>query len=56
MKPGDLVFYAKYGRVNHVAIYIGNGQVINASSPKTGIKISNTYYRTPVAIRRVIKD
>ncbi len=56
MKPGDLVFYAKYGRVNHVAIYIGNGQVINASSPKTGIKISNTYYRTPVAIRRVISD
>ena len=56
VKPGDLFFYAKYGRVNHVAIYIGNGQVINASSPKTGIKISNAYYRTPVAIRRVISD
>ena len=55
-KPGDLFFYAKYGRVNHVAIYIGGGQVINASNPKSGIKIANAYYRTPVAVRRVIND
>ncbi len=55
-KPGDLFFYAKYGRVNHVAIYIGGGQVINASNPKSGIKIANAYYRTPVAVRRVISD
>ncbi len=47
LKPGDLVFYAKGGRINHVAIYIGNGQVVHASSPKTGIKISNYNYRTP---------
>ncbi len=39
LQPGDLVFYAKGGRVNHVALYIGGGQVIHASSPKTGIKI-----------------
>lgn len=55
-KPGDLFFYAKYGRINHVAIYIGGGQVINASSPKTGIKISNAYYRKPAAVRRVISE
>lgn len=50
MRPGDLVFYAKGSRVNHVALYIGNGQVVHASSPKSGIKISNWTYRTPVRI------
>ncbi len=53
-KPGDLVFYAKNGTVNHVAIYIGNGQVIHASSPRTGIKISNATYRTPYCVRRIL--
>lgn len=52
--PGDLVFYAKSGRINHVALYIGNGQVIHASSPKSGIKISNYNYRTPAKIMRVL--
>ncbi|MDD3413563.1 MAG: NlpC/P60 family protein [Lachnospiraceae bacterium] len=56
LKPGDLVFYGKGGTINHVALYIGNGQVIHASSRKTGIKISNVYYRTPLAIRRIIND
>ncbi|MBO5551596.1 MAG: C40 family peptidase, partial [Lachnospiraceae bacterium] len=55
-RPGDLFFYSKAGRINHVAIYIGNGQVINASNPKSGIKINNAYYRTPAAVRRIIKD
>lgn len=55
-QPGDLVFYAKNGRINHVAIYIGNGQVIHASSPKTGIKISSWNYRTPAAIRRYLPN
>lgn len=56
LKPGDLVFYAKGGRINHVAIYIGNGQVIHASSPKTGIKISNYNYRTPYKMVRILQD
>ncbi len=47
IKPGDLIFYSKGGKINHVGIYIGNGQVCHASSPKTGIKISSMYYRTP---------
>lgn len=47
IRPGDLIFYSKGGRINHVGIYIGNGQVLHASSPKTGIKISSMYYRTP---------
>lgn len=53
-QPGDLFFYAKNGTINHVAIYIGNGQVVHASSPRTGIKISNAYYRTPAAVRRIL--
>ncbi len=55
-QPGDLVFYAKNGRINHVAIYIGNGQVIHASSPKTGIKITSWNYRTPAGIRRYLSN
>ena len=53
-QPGDLVFYAKNGYVNHVAIYIGSGQVIHASSPKTGIKISSVNYRTVSSVRRFL--
>ena len=55
-KPGDLVFYAKGGRINHVGIYIGGGQIVNASSPKTGIRISNVHYRTPVKVVRILQD
>lgn len=54
IQPGDLVFYSKNGSINHVAIYIGSGQVIHASSPKTGIKISNVYYRTPAKVVRIL--
>jgi len=53
-KPGDLVFYAKNGVVNHVGIYIGNGQVIHASNPRSGIKISNVSYRSLHSVRRLI--
>lgn len=55
-KPGDLIFYAKGKTINHVAIYIGNGQVVHASSPKTGIKISNVSYRTPFKAVRILYD
>ena len=50
MQPGDLLFYSKGGGVNHVAMYIGNGQVVHASSSKTGIIVSAGNYRTPVRI------
>ena len=55
-QPGDLFFYGNGSRINHVAIYIGNGQVVHASSPKSGIKISGAYYRTPVKVVRVINN
>lgn len=57
MKPGDLIFYAnRSGTVNHVGMYIGNGQVVNAASRRSGIRIYAWNYRTPVAIRNVIGD
>ena len=49
-QPGDLFFYADGGRISHVAIYIGNGQIVHASSPTQGIIISNAYYKTPVCV------
>ncbi len=55
-KPGDLVFYAKGGRINHVAIYIGGGKVCHASSKKTGIRITSAYYRAPVKVVRLLQD
>lgn len=56
IQPGDLIFYTKNGSINHVAIYIGGGQVIHASSPKTGIKISKYNYRKPYRYVRIIND
>ncbi len=47
IKPGDLVFYKKNGIVDHVALYIGNENVISASSPSTGIRVSVYNYRKP---------
>ena len=54
-QPGDLIFYGKGKTINHVAIYIGGGQVIHASSPKTGIRISNATYRTPLTVVRILQ-
>lgn len=52
MRPGDLIFYTNSGgTVNHVAMYIGNGQIVHAASRKSGIKISTWNYRTPKTIR-----
>lgn len=57
MRPGDLIFYANSGgTVNHVAIYIGNGRIVHASTEKTGIITSNMYYRTPAKVVNMLGD
>lgn len=50
MKPGDLIFYDRNGSINHVAIYIGNGEVISASNPTYGIRITSYNYRQPYKV------
>lgn len=47
-QPGDLVCYS-----GHVGLYIGNGQIVHASSAKTGIKVSNANYRQVLSVRRI---
>ncbi len=57
LQPGDLIFYGNSrGSINHVAIYIGGGQVVHASNERTGIKISNYKYRSPVKYVRILQD
>ena len=46
-QPGDMLFYASGSYINHVAMYIGGGQIIHSSNPKTGICIAPSNYRTP---------
>jgi len=53
VRVGDLFFYGS-GSVSHVALYIGNGQIIHASNARDGIKISSAYYRQPLKIGRVM--
>lgn len=50
MQPGDLLFYSGGSGINHVAMYIGDGKIVHASTYATGIKISNWNYRNPVKI------
>ena len=57
LQPGDLVMFGKSG-INHVAIYIGGGQIIHASTPSTGVRIdslSTGYYNNNyVGARRIL--
>lgn len=48
LQPGDLLFYGSGGSINHVAMYIGGGQIVHASTPSTGIIISSAFHRAPI--------
>ena len=53
LEPGDLVFYGS--GISHVALYIGNGQIIHASTSASGIKISKYDYETPAGVGTYIE-
>ena len=61
LKPGDLMFFATGGgkRISHVGMYIGDGKLLHASSPSTGVRIddinSKHYTKTYVSARRIIE-
>lgn len=48
-KPGDIIYYG-----GHVGIYIGNGQIVHASTERTGIKITAATYRSIITVRRIV--
>ena len=48
-QPGDVVCYA-----GHVGIYIGGGQIVHASTQKTGIKITHATYKEILSVRRIV--
>lgn len=48
-KPGDIIYYG-----GHVGIYIGNGQIVHASTQRTGIKITSATYRNIITVRRIV--
>lgn len=54
MKPGDLLFYSNGIKIDHVAIYAGNEQIVHASTERTGIKTSRWNYRMPVKVVSVL--
>ena len=53
IQPGDLVFYGGKS-IHHVAMYIGNGQVVHAWNSKAGITTTSMYYNTPTRVMRVL--
>ncbi|MDE6231857.1 MAG: C40 family peptidase, partial [Lachnospiraceae bacterium] len=53
IQPGDLLFYSYGGSIGHVAIYIGGGRIIHASTERTGICIGNAYFMTPTCATRI---
>ena len=48
LRPGDLVFY---NNPSDVAIYIGNGAIVHAGSPETGINVTSVFFKTPIGYR-----
>ncbi|MCH8561070.1 C40 family peptidase [Nesterenkonia sp. DZ6] len=53
MRRGDLVFFGSASAPGHVGIYLGNGQMVDASNPARGLQVRSVY-QTPSVVRRMI--
>lgn len=53
-QPGDIICYGSGGKCTHVALYIGNGQIIHSANPRKGVVIMNADYDTIIGVRNVI--
>lgn len=56
LQPGDLIFYGYNGSISHVAIYIGNSQIVHAATSNSGIKIANYNIMPIITARRILKN
>lgn len=56
IRPGDLVFYSSGGSIDHVAIYIGDGQIVHAANGRKGVIQSDLYYQTPIKFVNILGD
>ena len=59
MRPGDIIAYdgqPRDGKVNHIAIYVGDGKAIHARGKNEGVQITAWDYAEPLAIRNLLGD
>ena len=54
IQPGDIICYGKGGKCTHVALYIGNGQIIHSANSRKGVVIYQADYDTIIGIKNVI--
>lgn len=55
LEVGDLLIYARSGRINHVSMYIGDGRIVHAATSKTGVITDRLEYRTPIKAIRIVE-
>jgi cell wall-associated NlpC family hydrolase len=53
-QPGDIICYGSNGKCTHVALYIGNGQIIHSANSKKGVVIYNADYDTILGVKNII--
>ncbi len=54
IQPGDVICYGSNGTCSHVALYIGDGQIIHAANSRKGVIISNALYDTILGIKNIV--
>ena len=54
IQPGDIICYGSSGKCTHVALYIGDGQIIHSANSRKGVIINNADYDTILGIKSVI--